>query len=52
MLTFLKTRKYLNMILPVQKEEAKDSFQMTAGELLSLHLLFIRTDTVPQFSEP
>lgn len=33
--------------LPVQKEEAKESFKLTSGELLSPHFLLIRPDKFP-----
>lgn len=36
--------------LPVQKEEAKESFKLTSGELLSPHLLLIGPDKFPTLS--
>lgn len=40
------------MILPVEKGEAKDNFELTTRELLSLHLILILTDTVRQMFDP
>lgn len=36
--------------LPVQKEEAKESFKLTSGELFSPHPLLIGTDKLPTLS--
>lgn len=52
MFKFVKVRKYIGMILPVQKEMAKDRFQLTSGKLLSPSISFLWTDIVPQISYP
>lgn len=35
MFNFVKASKYIGMILPVQKEEENDRFQLTSEKLLS-----------------
>lgn len=52
MFNFVKVRKYIGKILPVQKEEENDRFQLTSGKLLSPSISFIWTDIVPQISYP
>lgn len=41
MFNFVKVRKYIGKILPVQKEEENDRFQLTFGKLLSPSISFI-----------